>query len=283
VSKARSELAAFLRRRREQLSPTAAGLTSQGPRRTPGLRREEVAMLAGVGLTWYTWLEQARDINVSRQVINSLARTLRLTASEHEYVLRLAGYEGPRRDGASWPVHGQRVLDAFGSSPAYAVAWDWTILAWNDAYAALYPTISQAPPSERNLLWLVWTDPGVRDLLPDWETDSRRFVAMYRADIGPRLGSPKLPLWSRACDSEAPPSPPPGTVTTSTASPVASEPSSTRQKAFSNWNSTNSSSPISRDCRSSSTPARPAKATNRRASLQETQGARPGSRIGIRN
>jgi transcriptional regulator with XRE-family HTH domain len=192
VSEARSELAAFLRRRREQLSPAAAGLTSQGPRRTPGLRREEVAMLAGVGLTWYTWLEQARDINVSRQVIDSLARTLRLTASEHEYVLRLAGYESPRRDGASWPVHGQRVLDAFGSSPAYAVAWDWTILAWNDAYAALYPTISQAPPSDRNLLWLVWTDPAVRDLLPDWETDSRRFVTMYRADIGPRLGSPQV-------------------------------------------------------------------------------------------
>lgn len=150
-------------------------------------------MLSGVGLTWYTWLEQGRDINVSRQVLDALARTLRLAPSEHEYVLRLAGYETSRRDDADQlPAHGQRVLDAFGSSPAYAMAWDWTILAWNDAYAALYPTIDRASLNERNLLWLVWTDPTVRDLLPNWVVDSRRFVAMYRADIGPRLGSPEV-------------------------------------------------------------------------------------------
>lgn len=192
-TEARSELGAFLRRRRAQVTPTAVGLSGRGPRRTPGLRREEVAMLSGVGLTWYTWLEQGRGINVSRQVLDALAQTLRLAPSEHEYVLRLGGYAASRDDDTDrLPAHGQRVLDAFGPAPAYAMSWDWTILAWNDAYANLYPTIQHIRGSERNLLWLVWTDPAVRDLLPDWETDTRRFVTMYRADIGPRLGSPEV-------------------------------------------------------------------------------------------
>lgn len=85
----RAELATFLRTRREHVDPTAVGLSPVGPRRTPGLRREEVSLLSGVSLTWYTWLEQGRDITPSRQVIDPLARTLLLSAAEHEYVLRL--------------------------------------------------------------------------------------------------------------------------------------------------------------------------------------------------
>ncbi|OLT02871.1 transcriptional regulator [Pseudonocardia sp. CNS-004] len=192
-TEARTELGAFLRRQREQTTPEHVGLPQSGSRRTPGLRREEVAMLAGVGLTWYTWLEQGRKINVSRQVIDAVARVLRMSPAEHEYALHLAGHEGLQRDdGHRLPPHGQHVLDALGSSPAYAIAWDWTIIAWNDAYAALYPTVATTTPDERNLLWLVWTDPTVRDLLPDWPTDSRRFVTMYRAAIGPRLNSPEV-------------------------------------------------------------------------------------------
>lgn len=150
-------------------------------------------MLAGVGLTWYTWLEQGREINVSQQVLDALAQTLRLAPSEHEYMLRLAGYAAaPLGEADRLPAHGQRVLDAFGPAPAYAMSWDWTILAWNDAYAELFPTIARVPEDERNLLWLVWTDPAVHDLLSDWESDTRRFVTMYRADIGPHLGSPEV-------------------------------------------------------------------------------------------
>lgn len=193
TGEARAELAAFLRRRRAQVAPETVALPARAPRRTPGLRREEVAMLSGVGLTWYTWLEQGRDINVSRQVLDAVARTLRLSPSEHEYVLRLAGYAAARDDGTHrLPDHTQRVLDAFGRAPAYAMSWDWTILAWNSAYARLYPGIQQVAVEDRNLLWLVWTDPSVRTLLPDWETDTRRFVTMFRADIATRLGSPEV-------------------------------------------------------------------------------------------
>lgn len=190
---ARTELGAFLRRKREQTSPTILGLTRTGRRRTPGLRREEVAMLAGVGLTWYTWLEQGREINASRQVVDAVARSLQMTPAEHEYALRLAGHEGLQlHTGRRLPPHGQHILDALGTAPAYAIAWDWTIIGWNRAYAALYPTIARTPADERNLLWLVWTDPAVRELLPDWPSDSRRFVAMFRAEVGPRLSSPEV-------------------------------------------------------------------------------------------
>ncbi|GAB3987502.1 hypothetical protein GCM10029978_106560 [Actinoallomurus acanthiterrae] len=93
----RDELAAFLRFRRERLTPEDAGLPGGGRRRTPGLRREEVATLAGVSTTWYTWLEQARDVTPSRQVLDALARTLQLSAAEHDYLFTLAGQPATRR------------------------------------------------------------------------------------------------------------------------------------------------------------------------------------------
>ncbi|WP_310739594.1 helix-turn-helix transcriptional regulator [Microbispora sp. H10830] len=193
ASQRQAELGGFLRAKRTRLDPTAVGLPPAGPRRRGGLRREEVATLSGVSATWYTWLEQGRDIQPSRQVLDALARTLRLTAAEHTYVLSLAGYApqpsrpaGPSAHAA--PAHVQRLLDALVAFPAYAIAPDWTICGWNAAYTALYPNVAAAGPDERNLLWLVFTDPYVRDLLPDWETTSRRFLAEFRAEAGPRLG-----------------------------------------------------------------------------------------------
>ncbi|MGW4801580.1 helix-turn-helix transcriptional regulator [Nonomuraea sp. NPDC004297] len=186
----RAELGSFLRARRAHLDPTAVGLPPAGPRRRGGLRREEVATLSGVSATWYTWLEQARDIQPSRQVLDALARTLRLTATEHAYLLSLAGYtplpSATEPIGRAAPGHVRRLLDGLTGFPAYAIAPDWTITGWNTAYAALYPNI--ATTAERNLLWVVFTDPYVRDLLPDWETTSRRFLAEFRAEAGPRLG-----------------------------------------------------------------------------------------------
>ncbi|MEV0970104.1 helix-turn-helix transcriptional regulator [Microtetraspora glauca] len=188
----RAELGSFLRARRAHLDPTAVGLPPAGPRRRGGLRREEVATLSGVSATWYTWLEQGRDIQPSRQVLDALARTLRLTTTEHAYVLSLAGYT-PLPSAAEpvdqvAPGHVRRLLDALAGFPAYAIAPDWTITGWNTAYTALYPNVATVAPPERNLLWLVFTDPYVRDLLPDWETTSRRFLAEFRAEAGPRLG-----------------------------------------------------------------------------------------------
>jgi transcriptional regulator with XRE-family HTH domain len=184
----RRELADFLGSRRRQLDPHALGLPTGGNRRTPGLRREEVALLAGVSHTWYTWLEQGRDIRPSRQVIDALARTLRLTPAEHEYVLRLSGHSGPPAGTADgMPAHLQRLLDALGASPAYAITAGWSIVGWNRAYERLYPGVAEVPVADRNLLWVVFTDPAVRELLGDWTTDSRRFLTQFRAEVGPRL------------------------------------------------------------------------------------------------
>ncbi len=191
---ARDELAAFLRARRTQLDRTVVGLPDVGRRRTAGLRREEVAALSGVSVTWYTWLEQARDVHPSRQVLDALATTLHLSPAEHHYLLSVAGFAPGRAADSSSddvaPSHIQHLLDALVGSPAFAIGPDWTISAWNDAYATLYPAIATLPTTERNLLWVVFTDPFVRELLPDWETTSRRFLAEFRAEAGARLSQP---------------------------------------------------------------------------------------------
>jgi transcriptional regulator with XRE-family HTH domain len=191
---ARRELADFLRSRRRQVDPREVGLPSGGARRTPGLRREEVALLSGVSHTWYTWLEQGRDIRASRQVVEALARTLRMSPAEREYVLRLAGHGGAAPEAAAQglPAHVQRLVDALGSSPAYVITASWSIVGWNRAYERLYPGVAAVPAADRNLLWLVFTDPAVRALLGDWTTDSRRFLTQFRAEVGPRLGDPDV-------------------------------------------------------------------------------------------
>ena len=157
--------------------------------RTSGLRREEVAISAGVSVTWYTWLEQGRDINPSKQVLDAVAAALRLSPAERGYVLALGGYAAdPAASGGPTPVHIQRFLDALAGYPAFAIGPAWTIAAWNTAYEALYPNIAVTEAADRNLLWLVFMDPAIRELLPDWETDSRRFLAEFRAEAGSRVG-----------------------------------------------------------------------------------------------
>jgi transcriptional regulator with XRE-family HTH domain len=180
----------FLGARRKQLDRADLGLPPLG-RRAHGLRREEVAYLAGVSVTWYTWLEQGRDIRPSRQVLDALARTLRLSVAEHSYLLSLAGYSAPPSVAESAvPAHVHRLLDALGHFPAYAIARDWGISAWNAAYAGLYPNVAAVPESDRNLLWLLFTDPYLRDLLPDWEVTIKYNVAAFRAEAGARLAHP---------------------------------------------------------------------------------------------
>ena len=187
----RLALGEFLRARREAVSRAELGLPAVPRARTSGLRREEVSVQAGVSVTWYTWLEQGRDINPSKQVLDAVARALRLSAAEHEYVLALGGYViDPSVSRGPLPPHIQRFLDALEGYPAFALEPDWTIAAWNSAYVALYPNISHVDQTDRNLLWLVFMDPYIRELLPDWDTDSRRFLAEFRADAGPRVGEP---------------------------------------------------------------------------------------------
>ena len=183
----------FLRARREQLLRAELSLPSVGGR-TLGLRREEVSYLSGVSITWYTWLEQGRNIRPSRQVLDALARTLRLSAAEHSYVLGLAGYSAPQPADdpilQTVPAHVQRLLDALEAYPAYAISPDWGLSAWNSAFAALYPNVATVPTADRNLLWLLFTDPYLRELLADWELTAQHNVAAFRAEAGRRLADP---------------------------------------------------------------------------------------------
>jgi len=193
VVSAKAELADFLRTRRRHITPESVGIALSGQRRTPGLRREEVSVRSGVSLTWYTWLEQGRDIKPSRQVMDALARTLQMSPAEHEYVLRLTGHSTEpalSQLTVRLPPHGQRLLDALGIFPAYAITHNWSIVGWNRAYENLYPNVASTPLGQRNLLWLVFTDPYVRDLLADWTTDSRRFLTQFRAEAGSRVHEP---------------------------------------------------------------------------------------------
>ena len=144
-------------------------------------------------MTWYTWLEQARPINPSRQVIEALCRVFELDEKERRYVLSLAGYADPRRgEPCTMPPSVQHLIDRLGDCPAYAIEYDWTIVGWNAAYERMYPSIAQVDAAERNLISLIFTDPTVRSLLPDWPVASRRFLAQFRADTGPSLDDPRV-------------------------------------------------------------------------------------------
>jgi len=181
----RADLGEFLRARRAAMHPEDVGLPAGVHRRTPGLRREEVAMLAGVSVTWYTWLEQGRRINASRDVLDALARTLRLDAAEHEHLLTLADAGHPTPPAPAGPIDAPdalvRLIDAMAPAPAYVLGPRWEFVAWNRSQALLYPTIDQLDGLERNLLWVVFAEPNARALIVDWEGQARRIMDEFRA------------------------------------------------------------------------------------------------------
>jgi transcriptional regulator with XRE-family HTH domain len=193
----RRQLGEFLRLRRlrrprdEPSLPPVAG-------RFTGLRREEVAILSGISIGWYTSLEQGRNARPSRSVLDAVARTLRLTCAEHAYVLSLAGYVArPRvedRTPREVPTHTLRLLDVLGDFPAYVADPDWQIVKWNRAFEVLYPTVATVPETDRNALWLMFTDPYMRDLIEHWEAAGRRFAAAFRAAVGDRLCAPSVSM-----------------------------------------------------------------------------------------
>ena len=177
-------LGTFVRSRRERLSPTSVGLPDHSQRRTPGLRREEVAALSGVSLTWYTWLEQGRDINVSVQVLGALARTLQLSEPERSHLYRLAGELPPAglpRPGCPQPgQHLLEVLDALDPCPAFLLDRHWDIVGWNRAEAALLTDFAALPPERRNMLWLIFCWSPARELFVDWEQQAAQVLAQFR-------------------------------------------------------------------------------------------------------
>jgi transcriptional regulator with XRE-family HTH domain len=191
----RRQLGDFLRARRRQLVRAELGLRPVAGRST-GLRREEVAVLSGVSATWYAWLEQGRGRHPSRHVLDAIAAAFRLSVAEHSYLLSLAGYLAaqPAEDviAQTSPEPVLRLLEHLTDLPAYVIAADWQILHWTTAFAAVYPNVATVAEEERNLLWLIFTDPYVREVLPDWELTARHFLAEFRADAGPRLADPPL-------------------------------------------------------------------------------------------
>ncbi|NBD27162.1 helix-turn-helix transcriptional regulator [Paenibacillus glycinis] len=189
-----SELAHFLRNRRERITPAQAGLPEAGRRRTPGLRRGEVAMLAGVSLEWYTFLEQGRAIHVSAEVLESLAVALQMDDAERRHMFLLAHRQPPPEKPVPQskvsPVL-QRFLDELGLSPACAMDVRMTIVAWNAAMYVLSGDLSQCSERERNLLWITFASAEFRRMKGDqWEEHARRTVAQFRADYARHVDDP---------------------------------------------------------------------------------------------
>jgi transcriptional regulator with XRE-family HTH domain len=187
TSEQRQELAAFLRARRHALRPIDIALSPDARRRrTPGLRREEVAELAGIGASWYTRLEQGKDVRLSPRALRGVAEALRLTPAQREYVFALArGEELGVRPAPTTTVSAtlQDVLDAQGDNPAYVTDGRLNLLAWNRAALEVFGVFGRAfhdiPPEERNVVWLIFTDDS-RRLLLDWEQHAQRVLAQFR-------------------------------------------------------------------------------------------------------
>jgi len=187
---ARRALGAFLRAHRERRPPPAS---ASGRRRTPGMRREELAEACGVSLTWITWLEQGRDVSASPRALSQLAEALHLSPAERAYLFELAG----KRDPAGPPPSGEALPEAVLALPsrlaipAYLIDGAWTARAWNTAAAQLFVGwLDDAP--ERNLLRYIFLSPAARRLIADWDERARRVVAEFRADFSRRLRDPAM-------------------------------------------------------------------------------------------
>jgi transcriptional regulator with XRE-family HTH domain len=196
----REELGEFLRSRRERITPDQVGLALGARRRTPGLRREEVAQLSGVGVTWYTWLEQGRDIRVSEQVLQALARTLRLDPHERLHLFTLAGAPSAvvtsecNALDPSIPL----LLERLDSFPGVVLNRRYDILAHNRSYAGLIGDLDALPFDERNLLWLMFTStPMRRSIGENWPAVSRRCAAQLRLALAERASGPSRSLVKR--------------------------------------------------------------------------------------
>jgi transcriptional regulator with XRE-family HTH domain len=191
----RAELADFLKKRRAAIKPEDVGLPNGGRRRTPGLRREEVAALAGVGATWYTWLEQGRDVRASLEVFEALAGALKLTPAERVHLILLGrGEEAPPCEQPAEKVSSavRRLLENLGANPAYLLGRRWDYLAWNRAACAVFEDFGKLPKGARNHLWQTFTNPARRELVTDWDKSTRLLAAKFRADSAHHLGDPSF-------------------------------------------------------------------------------------------
>lgn len=188
------ELAQFLRAKRKRLQPHEAGIVARRRRRAPGLLREEVADLAGVSLTWYTWLEQARAANPSRRVLDGLAAALRLGPAERQHLFRLARPDLAAQTTVATvlsPAHRQW-LDGLTPHPAYALDAIGNVIAWNARAARIFGGFAHLAGHERNVLHRLLLDPAWRDLFADWQEIIERAIAQFRAMTAQHLADPRV-------------------------------------------------------------------------------------------
>lgn len=185
----RRELGAFLRSRRERLTPAEAGLPRTSRRRTPGLRREEIAVLAGISATWYTYLEQGRDVQASEQVLAALATALRLGRSEKDHLFQLAGLTPAVTVEEPLSEEVAAVPDLLGPNPAYVIGATYDVLSHNAAAAELFPNLRADEP---NFARWVFTDQQSRHVLLDWEPEARGLLARLRTLAGRHPGDARF-------------------------------------------------------------------------------------------
>jgi len=191
----RADLAEFLRARRAALRPADVGLPPGARRRTQGLRREEVALLAGVSVSWYTWLEQGRPINASLDVLDALSRALQLDSVERDHLVALAGHPARQTAGEGGDVVSdalERLLRALEPAPAYVLGPRWDFLAWNRPFGSLFPAVAALAPENRNLVWVMFANADARALVGDWEREARRVLSQFRAETVPLRDDPAV-------------------------------------------------------------------------------------------
>lgn len=184
LERTQSDLTEFMLRHRHKLTPADVGLPTSGRRRTPGLRREEVAALAGVGLTWYTWFEQGRDIQVSERFLLNISRALKLDDAECCHLFLLAHRRAPPAEAYQDQVIPPRTQALMNElvRPAYVMNLRWDVVAWNGLADELL-CLSDIEVPERNLLKMVFANPNLRRRLPDWQQDASRLLAQFRCDL----------------------------------------------------------------------------------------------------
>ncbi|MFK7695682.1 helix-turn-helix transcriptional regulator [Paenibacillus sp. HJGM_3] len=182
-------LSAFLKAQRAHVTPQSVGMPAGIRRRTPGLRREEVAQLAGVSTTWYTWLEQGRDIKVSAPVLESIASALQLTVDERKYLFALAldtgmGVTSHREETPQISLSLQKILQELKICPTIISDRRCNIVAWNEAASHVFLDFERIPPEERNLIRLLFSRKELRRLAVNWEHFVSGFLAIFRAYYG---------------------------------------------------------------------------------------------------
>ncbi|MFF9094453.1 helix-turn-helix transcriptional regulator [Streptomyces sp. NPDC014802] len=194
-----AELGRYLRARRTQTSPEHVGLTvGTGIRRTPGLRREELATLAGISIDYYVRLERGKETRPSPAVLDSLARALRMDDQEHQHLRELAARaaryvpEPPPAPGRTVRPHLRLLLESLRPNPAYVISRSMDVLAWNSGGLALYAGLDDWPLKQRNLARYLFLHPAARDLFPDWERQITGCVARLRAVAGTAPDAPDL-------------------------------------------------------------------------------------------